>query len=174
MLQFMRVNFRFYASFSTSFRLFLIWILGLLLGTFSLMAADESFISLMRLAPSRQVSIVGLLISSFLPFLLCVCAVYIGKPSSLYLICFVKAFLFAQCSMALSLAFCSADWMIRILYQFTDLVSLPFFCWFCLRHISGSGALIRRDILVCSVVWLLVASIDFCVVSPFLAMLIDI
>ena len=45
------------------------WVLGLIIGSLTAVSADRSFLSLMHLAPSGQMSIVGLLVSILLPLL---------------------------------------------------------------------------------------------------------
>ena len=151
--------------------LLLIWFLGLLLGSFLTAALGESFFLLMRTAASSRVSIVGLIASSYLPFLFSAFAVYIGKPKLLYLCCFVKALLFASCAYASLTAFQSAGWLVRCLLQFSDILLVPALCWFSIQQVSGEGSL-RRDFSFCTVLFLLAGSLDYCVVSPFLVMLI--
>ena len=146
---------------------------GLLSGTALAVSAGNSYYSLMRMAASSPVSIAGLFASVFLPFLFSAFAVYLGKPKLIYFICFIKAALFSFGSFTALTAFASAGWLVRFLLQFSDIVMLPAFCWFSLRCITDTG-LFKRDFSICLFLFLLIGSLDYCMVSPFLAMLIDI
>jgi len=148
------------------------WFMGSLFGIILTEQSGNSYYLLMRTAASSRVSIVGLIASVYLPFLLSAFAVYTNKPRFIYFICFVKAALLAQGALAVALAFGSASWLARFLLQFTDLLLAPVLCWFVIRLLSGVVAL-KRDFCFCSVIFLMTGSLDYCVVSPFLVMLID-
>ncbi len=148
------------------------WSLGLASGILFAAASGETFFLLVRTAASRRVSIVGLVASCYLPFLLSAFAVFIGKQKLLYPIVFLKALLFSWCAIASSAAFSSAGWLVRPMLQFTDILTVPVLCWFSLRHTSDHGMLFR-DFSICTLLFVLAGSLDYCLVSPFLASLID-
>ena len=150
----------------------IIWLFGLLLGAIIAVASGDTFFLLMRTAASSRVSIVGLIACSYLPFLFSAYAVYIGKFQLLYLCCFFKALLFALCACASLFAYDSAGWLVRILLQFSDILLLPVLCWFAIRQISGLNTL-KRDFSLCTACFVVAGSLDYCVVSPFLVLLID-
>ena len=152
--------------------LLLIWFFGLLLGSYLAAVSGESFFLLMRTAASSRVSIVGLIASSFLPFLFSAFAVYTNKYKLLYICCFSKALMFAWCAFASAAAYQSAGWLVRCFLQFSDILLIPVFCWFSIRQVSGVSTL-KRDLSLCTALFVLVGSLDYCVVSPFLVMLID-
>ena len=89
-----------------------ILLFGYLVGTFLAAETPISYFTLMRSAANSPVSIVGSLVSAFLPFLLAFAAVYYGKPSLLYFILFCKAIAFAHCSMCCCLAFGSSSFAV--------------------------------------------------------------
>ena len=157
---------------SGSWMLAICWILGLLLGAIYGYRADPSYIHLMRMASSSRTSIVGLILVLYFPLLLSAFAVYSGRPQWLLPICFLKTFIFASCGSSLLTVFGSATWLVRMLLQFTDVCTLPFLLWFCLRNITGYNANTRFDFLVCLVAMTILGTLDFCVISPFLASLI--
>ena len=169
-------KFRHYVSLVLSnrpvFMLVLSWSLGQILAIILASISGDSFFTLMRMAVSTRVSIVGLFAMSYLPFLFSAFAVYICKPKLLYLIVFLKALLFVFCSLSCVAVFPSAAWLVRILLLFSDSLLLPVLCWFSIRHISGYGNL-KNDFSLCTAFFILAASLDYCVVSPFLVMLID-
>ncbi len=155
----------------TTFALVFFWFAGLLSGCCFAAYSGESFFLLMRTAATVRVSIVGMFAVSFLPFLLSAYAVYCGRPQLMLPLCYCKALMFSWCAFGIQCAFGTAGWLMRLL-QFSDLLTVPVFCWFCLRHINRSGTF-RRDFITCTALYLLAGSLDYCVVSPFLVMLTD-
>lgn len=132
---------------------------------------EESFLLLMRTVISCRVSIVGLFTVSYLPFLFSAFAVYIRKTMLLLHIIGIKSFIFVFCGLACYAAFPSCGWLVRTLLQFSDFLLLPVLCWFSVRHMSGHGNL-KRDFAFCTALFVIAGSVDYCVVSPFLVMLI--
>ena len=151
-----------------------VWSSGLVSGIFFFKKVSSVFLSLMRGAFLESVSIVGLLTSLYLPFLIAAFFAFIMQPQLMLILCFCKAFIFSCCGYAAISAFGTAGWLVRILLQFSDCCIIPFFFWFCLRNVSGSCVRMKRDVLFCSLVTLSVVAFDFCVISPFLVKLIDI
>ena len=149
------------------------WFCGLLIGFLYGRNADPSYFYLMRMAASSCMSIVGLLTALCLPFLISALAVFLMRPQWMLLICFLKAFTFACCGCALTAAFGSAGWLVRILLQFSDCCTIPFFYWFCMRNLSGFSTDTPSDLRVCGIALMIVGTLDFCVISPFLVKLID-
>lgn len=151
----------------------LFWCTGLSLGVYTASSADSASISLMRLAVCSPVSIVGLLSVYLLPFLLTALAVFLFKSWFFLPISFLKAFAFGWCARAVTLSFGDSSWLIQLLFLFSDSSLLTVMCWFWIRHISGSGATVIRDAAICIVVFIVFGMLDYCCVSPFLAMLIN-
>lgn len=115
------------------------WLLGLGCGGLVFRSADESIVSLMRMAVLKPVSIVGLLSCTLLPFLFTAFAVYVSLPALLLLIGFSKAFLYAYVSCAVLAAFGSAGWLVRGFLMFSDTIGavLLYSCW--MRSLSRRG-----------------------------------
>lgn len=150
-----------------------ILLFGYLLGTFLAAETPVSYFTLMRSAANSPVSIVGSLISAFLPFLLAFAAVYFGRPALLYFILFCKAVAFSHCSMCCHFTFGYGGWLVRLLLQFSDILLLPVLCSFVILHLKQPRTLRKSNVFIyCSAV-ALVAIIKFCFISPYLAMLID-
>ena len=168
--------FRQFLSFTKTYRSILLLILCLIFGiSLAIILAsgfEKSFLFLMRTAVSTRVSIVGLFTVSYLPFLFSAFAVYIHKPRLLLIVLIMKSFLFVFCGLSCIAVFPSSGWMIRALLQFSDFLLLPALCWFDVRHMTGHGSL-QRDFSFCTALFLIAGSLDYCVVSPFLVMLID-
>lgn len=165
---------------STSFRRFSRILLvftvfgGLLLGVFLTSYAAEDYFLLMRRAAGSPVSIVGLFANILLPFLLAAYTVSISKPVLLYAVCFCKAALFAFCFCGVQRSFGSAGWLVWFLMQFSDLCMLPVLFWFSFRYLGGGIHPLKRDIAIGCVIGAAAGLLDYCLVSPFLVILIDI
>lgn len=148
------------------------WLLGLVSGAVLSIFAGDPLFSMMRAAASSCVSIPGLLSATLLPLLFSAFAVYISKPWLLIPIAFGKAFLFSYLSVGVMIAFGSAGWLIWWLLMFSDSCSLPLLWWFWLKAVSQPrGSLIRRTGFALAAA-AVIGSVDYCIVSPFLADLI--
>lgn len=151
-----------------------LWILGLVLGAFFAPAPDDPYFSLMRPEIKHRVSIVFGLMTAILPLMLAAYAVCIQNQKLLLFVSFCKAFLFSFCGCLIGSLFGSAGLLMRLLLQFTELISAPVFCWFCIRQLSGDNGLQTKDLVISLLVTLAAAGIDYFLLGPYFAMLIDI
>jgi hypothetical protein len=136
-------------------------------------AASNSYFLLMRMAPSSHVTIVGLAVSLLLPFLSIAFAIYMDKPLWIYPICSCKAFGFAYNGFGISAAFGSGGWLVRSLFLFSDILTLPAFCWLALSHIYGRTTNWKRDIAISLGICIGAGCLDIWFISPFLAHIIQ-
>jgi hypothetical protein len=127
----------------------------------------------MHKAVNRSVSIVGLF-AVLLPFLFTAAAAIISNHWLYHCLALIKAFLFSYHACIVSAAFGSAGWLIRYLLLFTDACTVPVLLWLWMQGTDCHPRLQLRRTLVCSMISAIVGMIDFCVVSPFLVMLISI
>ncbi len=134
-------------------------------------ASGDSYVLLMRMAASRPVSIFGSAVSVFLPFLISVFLITHSKPWLVYLICGIRFFLFSAAGFALARSFGSAGWLVRLLLQMPDLFLIPVLIWFSL--LSFAGKCTKRVMICCILLAAAIGMLDYCVISPFLANLID-
>ena len=156
------------------FYLALLWIAGLLSGSLVVIGGGNGFLSWMRAAELDRVSIISLFFSLFLPFLFSAFAVLISKPQLIYFVYFAKAFLFGFCAGGIMMAYSSAGWLVCLLLFFAQWCMSPVLFWFCSRCLRGGQTDLWRDLAVCAALCFLLGSADRCMVSPFLAMLIEI
>lgn len=150
------------------FLLAVFWILGLMFGVFLSFSAGGSFVSLMRLACDSPVSIIALLMTILLPFLLTALAVYVSEPRLLLIFCFLKAACFSFVSVLAFRAFASAGWLVRCLLMFADICTLPLLYGSWNRHIAGDTKLRIGDLGILSGA-ILACCLDYACISPFLA-----
>ena len=146
-----------------------VWIAGLILGACTAAVASNSYFLLMRIAPGSNVTIVGLAVSTSLPFLLSAYAVYTDRTLILYPACFLKAFTFALTGCSIYAAYGSAGWLVQALFQFSDICTLPILCWFVIRHSTSKQCGFQQDLVICLVAEFVVFCLDLWYVSPFLA-----
>ena len=149
-----------------------LWFLGLFLGMIVAADLDDLVLPLMRFSISGEVSIIRQLAAVLLPFLFAAIAAYLGKPYLLHIICFFKTFVFGFCSMLIYCTYGSAGWLIRLFLQFSDILSLPLLCWYCLRQF-GRSRQPYKDLIYCGLLAGIFVCIDYFAVLPFLAELID-
>ena len=148
------------------------WFLGLISGVLISLSASDILFPTMRAAISSCVSISGLLSAILLPLLFSAFAVYVSNYRLLIPIAFMKAFLFSFLGTGILASFGSAGWLIRALLMFSDIAILPLMWWYWLSALSGSENMAARSA-AAFLSAILIGSLDYCVISPFLANLIS-
>ena len=127
------------------FLLAFFWVSGLVLGCVYFRINQAVFLPLMRTVRLDCVSIVGIAVAVFLPFLFSAFAVYIQKPILLFGICFVKAFVFAFSAYGLTVSFAELGWFVRSVLLASDLCMIPVLFWFWLRNTDGPSSLFKQN-----------------------------
>ena len=149
------------------------WLLGLGFGGLAFCYAGESIVSMMPLAASSQLSIVGLLLSTYLPFLLCAGAVFFSMPRLLAAIGFFRAFSYAYVVCAVFAAFGSGGWLIRFLLMFTSTGACILLYWYMGRHVSGLRCFSFGGLVFCLICAGILVLLDYFHVSPLLRQLLS-
>lgn len=146
------------------------WLAGFCVGCCIFCVCEPFFLSLMRSLIVQPVSIVGLLASVFLPFLLTYYSIVTNNDFYFLITCFSKALCFGFTGAYISAAFLSAGWLLRFLFLFSDCCTLPllFLIWFSIPNTSDRS-LMKLKFWRCVLLSLVVAITDFWVVSPFLS-----
>ena len=88
------------------------WILGFIFGIILSYLSSESVFLLMRSVSYSTVSIVALLITSFLPFLITIVAIFCSFPSLARCACFLQAFLLSFISLGIRRSIPHVGWVI--------------------------------------------------------------
>lgn len=142
------------------------WFTGLLSGMIVAISANHSFYSLMRMIPGCPVSIVGLLMSAFLPLLFTAVAVYISCSWLLIPFAYVKALCLSFLSSGVCLSYGTGGWLAAVMLFGSDfLVSgILLWLWFCI--IEGRRSVLNR-FLSSFLIVLLVGFFDYFYISPF-------
>lgn len=144
----------------------LISVLGLVLGTVTVILFGDVYISLIRAAACCRVSIIGLVSVAYLPLAAAILSVIFTQPF-LFLFVFCKSFSYSIVSLSIYSAFNMFGWVAQILLLFTDCFSYTLLFWFLCRNYNHSRSLMR-DALVYIIVMLPVVATDYCLISPLL------
>lgn len=144
------------------------WFCGLLSGIVMALHTDYAFFDPIRQISSSQLSAAGVILATFLPFAIAACVSRLCHPGWLALIAGLRMFAFAYISMAIHIVFSSAGWLFCLLLQFGSILSLPLFCWFCIRRVSGRAGLLKTDILITCSFTVAIAAVDLYLIAPLL------
>lgn len=138
---------------------------GILCGSYFSFRTGSVSIPLMRGIPDGSVSIVSLLLTLFLPFLLSFASCVLDSVL-LFPICFCRGFLFSYIQTGLILSFRSSGWLLRWLVLFSDGISQAVLYLFWRQSIVKSH--VRRELLVPFVCLLvLIGLFDFYIILPY-------
>ena len=154
-------------------RLFLmaVCIAGELVGLMAAVGADNSLLSLVRCAGLSPVSTVWAVLFSFLPFMIAAVAVHFQVFPILALLGVLHSFLHGLLAGVLIRAYGTAGWLVQPLFQFSGNILLALF-WGYLLRLTGDGRIVRKLVTaLCAVIGVVI--LDYFVVSPFLAGLLD-
>ena len=145
-----------------------VWIAGLLYGCAIAFTNNSVFLSWMRSTVFQSVSIVGLLVSVFLPFLLTYISLVIEKPIIILIVCFFKAAAFTFCGVLIHQCYGTASWLVGYLFLFSNscFVFFLFALWF--RRIGSSRMTGNFDLSLCGIIGFAVALLEYLFISPFL------
>ena len=146
------------------------WLAGVTSGGLLAVLVGSTYYSVLETAVSCPASPAGLAAGIVLPAALIVVA---ARSKLRWLLCLTVLFKVTSvtaCSIGLQGVYGSAGWLVRLFVQFSDMLTLPVFCWLSLR---GAKKPISKTVCGAAAVWyLLVCLADYCVISPFFAGLI--
>jgi len=149
------------------------WCFGVFSGVWCVFRQGFLSSSVMRGCLYGYVSIVCLLSTLFLPFLLSAFAVFLSGQWLIFPIALYRGFSFSFVFPGFAQCFgCAGQWIWALLC-FSDLVSLPLLFWYwlwCLREERRGFAAVS---LLVFALLLLIGSADHCLVSPFFADIIN-
>ena len=146
------------------------WISGLLFGMYAASVAGDTFLLMMR-GDVSTVSIPGLLIA-FLPFLLTAFAVFLPHPGFLIPLVLWQSFSYGFCACGLSAVYHGAAWLVRFLLMFSQIATVPLLMWLWLRKCDFPDSFRTGELAACGAAVILIGVLDYCMVSPFAAMLL--
>ncbi len=142
---------------------------GSILGILAATGLEEDFVSWMRAAPSCRLSIVNSLAVTVLPLCLSFIFVYSGHCRLLYVLCALYAFSWSYIGYLSIFVFGSGGWLVQALLMFSATLLFPVLVWFCVQYGSGERKIRMADCIAYLCIALVIAWVDYCYVSPFLA-----
>jgi len=141
------------------------WITGILLGYFYY---EPSFSSMMRIAVSEPVSIVGLFSCIILPLFWSCFFVTVKQPVLILIVCFIKAVSFGFSCGMLTQLYASAAWILRFLFLFSDSCFSVVLLFLWLHRLVNPNIRGFRDFFNCALIGIVIAFADGFIISPFL------
>lgn len=156
---------------TNTFLLAFIWCAGIFLGCCVSWCSRSTVAIVFRSAVCSQSSFFGGLTTAVLPFLLTGAGMMYGRWT-IFLIAFLKSFSFGFCGYSIGLSFGAGCWLLWPLFLFIDVAVVPvcFYYWcICL----DPGFEHRHKYLMCCLGYgVLIGSIDYFIISPFLSSVI--
>lgn len=151
-----------------------VWIAGLFFGLlFAMQSAAASREAVFLTAAREAPSLLRLCAVHLIPlFATAVCAAFCLNFITL-LIVFSKALLYGYCLCGITLTFASAGWLIRLLFLFSNSISVVLLLWFSIRNTAAKRASLKIDLLFSLIIIFIICCIDFYTVSPYLMMLLN-
>lgn len=146
----------------------IIWLAGFFCGCAVALINNSYFLSWMRCAVLQPVSIVGLLVSVYLPLLLSYISLVSEKPIIILIVCFFKAAAFAFCGALIHQFYGNASWLVRWLYLFSDSSFLFFLFALWYRCLDTSRMTVKSDLSMCCCIGVLLTASEYFIVSPLL------
>ena len=141
------------------------------LGVIFAATVGDIYFLLMRKAASCFVSIVGSAVTVLLPFLVSTFIITHSKLWLAYFGCGIYIFSLSSTCYAICRSFGTAGWLMQLMMQFSDIWLIPVLIWLFVLRLTGKC---NRRICICCIGFaLVIGMIDYCIISPFLANLID-
>ena len=141
------------------------------LGVLFSATAGNSYFLLMRGAARSSVSIVGSVLTVWIPFLVSAFLIVHSKLWLVYLICGIRIFSLASACYATHCSFGTAAWLIQGMLHFSQLCLTPVLIWLILLRITRGYS--HRIVIYCIIFAAMIGMINYCLISPFLANLIE-
>jgi hypothetical protein len=147
------------------------WCLGIILGYLAAVSAKSVISDVVQRCVNADLSVVGVLAVTVLPFLMSAFAVSFSEPWLLLFLSTFKAFSFSFCAWGVCLAFGQSSWLVLFLFLFSDIFLIPALYFYWVRHIHldrisiwGNGLYILYA--------LAIFALDYWVIGPFLRVIL--
>lgn len=150
-----------------------LWTLGLVCGLYFVSLLDGFLFDLIIDASNNHPSILGILVVTALPIVITAIAAYCSAPLLIYALCIFKAFCFSVGLCGVAAVFGYSGWLIRLFLLFSDSCMAILLFWLWCRILSPDRSAIQRDLLICSAIAATVGLVDYFLVSPYLAVLMN-
>lgn len=143
------------------------WVLGLVIGVIVSLNTNVSYDALVKLLFSSKLSAINVLLTIVFPYLLTLLSYKLLRWKGICVLATCKAFLYCWTATTIVNCFGSAGWLLRCVLIFSNSVSVVFLIWFWIRNCSQAYTSKYLDLLLCLFLSLVVAFIDYSIISPF-------
>ena len=145
--------------------------IGSLVGVMIAISAGNYYFLLMHTAAGSRVSIVDTGFAILVPFWVSLFLIVHSKPWLVYVICILQIAQYTAALYAIAISFGSSGWMVNAFMQFSDFFLIPILLL--LSKCRLQNRVSKRLIWISIAVSVVVGLIDYCLISPFLANLIE-
>ena len=145
-----------------------IWTFGIFAGSIFAAYFEPDPSPLMLSAVVQPMSIVGLLVSIFLPFLCTYLSVACDCMIVVHSVCFIKALAVGFSGMMCFTVFGSATWFISFLLMFSSICSAFISFFIGIFHCHSQSCIHKYKFFLCFFFLFFISIFDLCVLSPFL------
>ena len=153
--------------------LFIFWIIGLICGLYFVSFSDYQVLEPFRWSPYCVPSFWGIMLATILPVLVSAVAVFCSAPILIYIFSILKAFSFGTCLCGIIAVFGQSGWLIRFALLFSDNVMAVVSIWLWVRCLSLNRFVIAKELLVSAAIAVGLCFVDFFLISPYLAYLMN-
>ena len=123
--------------------------------------------------PTAAVTLGSSVISAVLPLMFSACVIYCSRTELLYMLFYLEACLFSFVVSAILSVSVGSGWLYCIFLLFGRWAGAPVWITYCLRYVSGIQDFSGSAFFLCLSTLLLLSCINFCIISPYWAYLIN-
>lgn len=147
--------------------LFSLWVIGFVSGFLLPDLPDEQVMILPRDCFAQPVSLVGFISLWLIPLAVFRFCLSCGYFVPIYILSFLRAFIFGVCLRGVCAVFGSGTWLVIPLLFFSTLFSNLFYLVLSFSFFTMDDASVKRIFVLTVFLSVLIGLIDFCFISPF-------
>lgn len=150
-----------------------LWTIGLVCGLYFISSSGDYVTGLFACVSGSRQSVLGLLAVICVPLIISAISIYLPIPALVYVYAVIKAFSFGCCLCGIAITFGQSGWLVRLLLLFSDTCLVVMMLWLWCRMLYNNRFSVRKDLLFCIAASAVIGMIDYFLVSPYLAMLMN-
>lgn len=155
------------------FFVILFWLFGLSLGCQIAHKLSQESLRMIYNITNADFSVMGLLISVFIPFVITLFIMRTGKIYFLFVLSFANALLFGFCLTALKCCFLDAGWLLSRLFLFSQSLCTCLLLWVWLRFTGDRCRAYYKLTCICLLLLIFIVLFDSLLVVPFIGTLFN-
>lgn len=150
-----------------------LWMVGLVCGLYFISSSGDWITGLFTCVAGSRQSILGLLAVVCIPLIVSAIAIYFSAPALIYIYSVIKAFSFGCSLCGIAITFRHSSWLVRLLLLFSDTGLVVLMLWLWCRMLYKNRFSVRKDLVFCIAASAVIGIIDYFLVSPYFAMLMN-